>query len=150
MCLYEEKGSKEAFSAISTQLESFISAKSGPGGLMWSHGATTNTAWIQCCSWTYFLSLELPAQTALFHLEIHRPQCTTIFVMIVQLQLPERNFTKYSSKFFCILVLLSIFKSEIVFFTFILKEKPFNAIKAILLCNNGCLGHTALLFWGFF
>lgn len=98
-------------------VESFIRTESAPGGLMWSHSATTNTEWIQCCNQTYFLPLKLPAQTALFYLEIHPPQYSAIFVMIVQLQLHMRNFTQYGfcHFFFFILVPLSPFKSDIFF-----------------------------------
>lgn len=78
-------------------VESFIRADSGPGGEMWSHGATTSTEWIQLCIQTYFLSLKLPARTALFHLEIHQPRLGTMFVMIVQLRFHmEKNLESIS------------------------------------------------------
>lgn len=124
MCLYKEKG-KQGVTQCYLPVESFIRAESAPGGLMWSHGATANTEWIQRCNQAYFLSLKLPAQTALLHLEIHPPQYNTIFVMIVQLQFHMRNFTKYSSAIF-VSWCRSLFKRFLFFFHFYFERKSFN------------------------
>lgn len=121
----QRKGKQRVIQCYLIPVEPFIRAESAPGGLMWSHGATTNTERIQRGNQTYFLPLKLPAEPALFHLEIHPLRYNTMFVMIVQLHFHMRNFTKYSPTIFCV-ALLSLLKCDIFFFTFILKEKSFH------------------------
>lgn len=110
----QRKGKQRVIQCYLIPVEPFIRAESAPGGLMWSHGATTNTERIQRGNQTYFLPLKLPAEPALFHLEIHPLRYNTMFVMIVQLHFHMRNFTKYSPTIFCV-ALLSLLKCDFFF-----------------------------------
>lgn len=126
-------GKQGVFVRFLISVESFIRAESAPGGQMWSHGATTNTEWIQRCNQTFFiLKISCPDCILPFRNPsntIQHSVCNDCTALVSHEKL-HKEFS-YNS---CGILLLSLFKSDIFSLLFWAKNR-FNFHFQLSWCN---------------